>query len=154
MKKFLSFLLIIAAVLVANNSFAQTTLTETDPAGATSTVNTNGDTSYHSITLTGTNNNFDKLHFVLKGTKLTGTISGGTATLWGSMDNSRWFAVYAQTNASTADTTTSHTLTDGDTNFDWIVTNTVWAYYRVRVITTGTQTSGYDVKVLGRKVPN
>lgn len=155
---FLMFCLTIAAVSIpCAKAKAQTVLAQTDPSGATSTTNTNADTSYHTIDMAGSNNNFSILNFVMKGTKTSGTVAGA-ATLWASMDNSRWFALYGRTSASTTDTTTSQALTDGDTNFFWILADagsaTRWRYYRVRVITTGTQVSTYQVRLLGRKVAN
>ena len=158
MKKFLSLILIAAFTFASTQkSMAQITLAQTDPAGATSTVNTNADTSYHTVSLAGQTFNYEIINFTLKGTKTSGTVAGA-ATLWGSNDNSNWFAVYAKTNASTADTTTSQTLTDGNNNFCWIISrgsvSTAWRYYRVRVITSGTQVSAYTVYMLGRKVPN
>lgn len=132
---------------------AQTTMAQTDPAGATSTVNTNADTSYHSITLTGNTNNFNELNFSIKGTKTSGTVAGAV-TLWGSVDNSRWFAVYGASTAAMADTVTTQSLTDASVDLQFIVNKTRYAYYRVRVITSGTQVSSYACKLLGRKVPN
>lgn len=142
-----------AVVFSTANVKAQTTLAQTDPAGASATVNTNADTSYHLIDMAGNNNNFKYLNFVIKGTKTSGTVAGAI-TLWGSIDNSRFFPVYAQTNASSVDTTTSIALTDASVDACFIVSGTKWRYYRVRVITTGTQVSSYVVKLLGRKVEN
>lgn len=151
MKKLLSALVIL---FLATGVHAQTLMAETDPAGATSTVNTNGDTSYHTITLSGNINNYAILNFSIYGTKLTGTISGGAVTLWGSNDNSHWKAVYGASTAAMADTVTSQSLANSDTNFEFLVTNTWYKYYRVRVITTGTQTSSYDCYLTARKNPN
>lgn len=158
MKKLFSIVLLFtltfgAVVLSSVKAKAQTTLTQTDPAGASATVNTNADTSYHKIDLAGNNNNFKYLNFVIKGTKTSGTVAGAV-TLWGSVDDSRWFPVYAQTNASSADTTTSIALTDASVDLCFIVSGTKWRYYRVRVITTGTQVSSYVVKLVGRKQEN
>lgn len=150
MKKLLSLILVIALAVGAN---AQQTLTETDPAGATSTVNTNADTSYHTVDLAGQSRNFEWLNFVVKGTKTSGTVAG-TVTLWGSMDNSRWIAVYGASTTALSDTVTTQNLSDGDTNISFFVRNSHFRYYRVRVITTSTQVSSYDAYLLGRKVPN
>lgn len=155
MKKLLSILLLVAFVMSASiSTSAQSLMAETDPAGATSTVNTNGDTSYHTISMPGQTFNYDLLTFTIKGTKLTGTISGGAATLWGSNDNVRWYAVYGSSTAAMADTVTTISLTDASVDLAFHVTKTRFVYYRIRVITTGTQTSGYDCRVFGRKIPN
>jgi len=144
MKKFLSLILVITFGLFVN---AQVVMTETDPAGAASTVNTNADTSYHTVSLAGQTFNYQLLQFVLAGTKTSGTVAG-TAVLLDSVDNSRWFALTDSAGVATQN------LTDGDTNFKWEVLGTRWRYYRIRVITTGTQVSAYDCRLLGRKVAN
>jgi len=151
MKKLLLITLLIGFCSLVSN--AQTTMTQTDPAGASATVNTNADTSYHLAQLAGQTNNFNELTFVLKGTKTSGTV-GGTATLWGSNDNSRWFAVYGSTPAVPDTLITSVTLANSDNDGIIIVDKTRFRYYRWRVITTGTQVSSYVCTVLGRKVPN
>lgn len=133
---------------------AQSTMAETDPSGATSTVNTNGDTSYHTISLAGQTFNYELLTFTIKGTKNSGAISGGAATLWGSNDNSRWYAVYGSSTAAMADTVTSISLTDASVDLQFLVSHTRYKYYRIRIITTGTQSSAYDCLMLGRKVAN
>lgn len=153
MKKFIAFLSIVLFSALAFTAQAQITLTEKDPAGATSTVNTNADTSYHSVDLGGQNNNFEYLTFSIKGTKTSGTVAGAI-TLWGSNDNSKWFAVYGASTSQMADTVTTQSLSDGDNDKIFIVNKTRFRYYRVRVITTGTQVSAYDCLMLGRKVPN
>jgi len=150
MKKLLSLILVIALAVGAN---AQQTLTQTDPAGAAATVNTNADTSYHTVDLAGQSRNFEWLNFVVKGTKTSGTV-GGAVTLWGSMDNSRWYAVYGYTNADADSLITSQSLTDASVDLIFHVPQTKFRYYRVRVITTGTQVSAYDCYHLGRKVAN
>lgn len=132
---------------------AQTTMTQTDPSGAAATVNTNVDTSYHTVTLAGQTNNYQHLTFTIKGTKTSGTV-GGAVTLWGSNDNSRWFAVYGASTAAKSDTVTTQSLSNGDNDLQFLVTGTDYVYYRVRVITSGTQVSSYVCKLLGRKVPN
>lgn len=151
MKKLIALILIVSAF--AFNAGAQQTLTQTDPAGASATVNTNADTSYHTVDLAGQTRNYEWLNFVVKGTKTSGTVAG-TVTLWGSMDNSRWIAVYGASTSAMADTVTTQNLSDGDTNLAFFVRNTNFRYYRVRVITTGTQVSSYVAYLLGRKVPN
>lgn len=148
--------LLILALLIGFATFvceAQVTMTQTDPAGASATVNTNADTSYHSIQLAGQTNNFNTLTFIVKGTKTSGTV-GGTVTLWGSNDNSRWFAVYGGTPAVPDTLLTSQSLSNGDNDLVYLVDKTYFRYYRVRVITTGTQVSSYVCTLLGRKVPN
>ncbi len=153
MKKLLFLLSFIFCMAAAN---AQLTMTQTDPSGATSTINTNGDTSYHDLDLAGDIYNFKFINLVLKGTKNSGTISGGTAIPYGSMDGSRWFQLYGKTyNSMAVDTTSSRTLTNGDTDFNWLfTTGSNWRYYRIRVITTGTQTSTYIGYLMGRKEAN
>lgn len=151
MKKLFS--IILALSLFAFTADAQQTLTQTDPAGASASVNTNADTSYHTVDLAGQTRNYEWLNFVTKGTKTSGTVAG-TVTLWGSMDNSRWIAVYGSSTTALSDTVTTQNLSDGDTNLSFFVRNTHFRYYRVRVITTGTQVSSYVTYLLGRKVPN
>lgn len=134
-------------------SHSQVTMTQTDPAGASATVNTNADTSYHTIQLAGQTNNFNTLTFVVKGTKTSGTV-GGAVTLWASNDNSRWIPVYGGTPAVPDTLITSVSLTNGDNDVVFLVDKTYFRYYRVRVITSGTQVSSYVATLLGRKVPN
>lgn len=158
MKKLFSLILMFSLTLVTitlsvQRSSAQTTMTQTDPAGASATVNTNADTSYHLIDLAGQTNNFNTLSFFIKGTKTSGTVAGAV-TLWGSADNVRWYAVYGASTAQMADTVTTKTLTDGDVDFQFLVDKTRYRYYRIRVITSGTQVSSYVCRVLGRKVAN
>lgn len=152
MKKLFSIILLLVA-LTAFKADAQTTLTQTDPAGASATVNTNADTSYHTIDLAGQTRNYEWLNFAIKGTKTSGTVAGAV-TLWGSMDNSRWYAVYGYTNADADSLITSQALTDASVDLVFHVNYTKFRYYRVRVITTGTQVSSYVAYLLGRKVAN
>lgn len=158
MKKLLSIFLMVALIgsavtLPTISVKAQVAMAQTDPAGATSTVNTNADTSDHSITLAGQTFNYKYLTFTLAGTKTSGTVLG-VAMLQGSDDNSRWFSVYASKDGKLADTTTIQGMTDTDNNLLWIVQGTKFKYYRIRVITQGTQVSSYACKMLGRKVEN
>lgn len=158
MKKLFSIILVSCLIFcaVAFSAFkadAQTTMAQTDPAGASATVNTNADTSYHLIDLPGQTNNFNTLSFFIKGTKTSGTVAGNV-TLWGSADNVRWYPVYGYSTAAMSDTVTTKTLTDGDVDFQFLVRNTFYRYYRIRVITSGTQVSSYVCRLLGRKVPN
>lgn len=150
MKKLLSLILVIVFAMAANS---QVVMTQTDPAGAAATVNTNGDTSYHKVDLAGQTFNYQYVTITVAGTKTSGTVAG-TVTLWGSNDNSRWFAAYGSSTAALSDTVTTQNLTDADNNLQFLVTGTRYRYYRVRVITTGTQVSSYVCRLLGRKVPN
>lgn len=151
MKKLLFIILLIGAASFVSNG--QSIMTQTDPAGASASVNTNADTSYHSVYLPGQTNNFNTITFTLKGTKTSGTV-GGTATLWGSNDNVRWVAVYGGTPAVPDTLVTSVTLTNGDNDINLLVDKTYFSRYRWRVITSGTQVSSYVGYILGRKVPN
>lgn len=152
MKKFIILLL---CGMIAATGYSQLTMTQTDPAGATATVNTNDDTSYHTLDLAGDVYNYDIISIALRGVKNSGTISGGSCVPYGSMDGSNWFQLYGKTNSSMAvDTTSSRTLTDGSHDFVWHFDKTRWRYYRIRVITTGTQSSTYTCRLLGRKVAN
>lgn len=158
MKKLFSLIVLIslimgAMLMSASKANAQITMAQTDPAGASATVNTNADTSYHTVDLPGQTNNYNTLSFFIKGTKTSGTVAG-TVTLWGSADNVRWYPVYGYSTAEFADTITTKSLTDGDVDFAFHVNKTWFRYYRVRVITTGTQVSSYVCRLLGRKVPN
>jgi len=150
MKKLFSLILLVGLAFYAG---AQQTLTQTDPAGASATVNTNADTSYHTVDLAGQTRNYEWLNFAVKGTKTSGTVAG-TVTLWGSMDNSRWYAVYGSSTSALSDTVTTQNLSDASVDLGFFVRNTHFRYYRVRVITTGTQVSSYTCYLLGRKVPN
>lgn len=151
MKKILFLVTVLLAVAI---SHSQTTMTQTDPAGASATVNTNADTSYHALDLAGNINNFKHITIAVAGTKTSGTVAG-TCVPYGSLDGSRWFALYGKTNALMgADTTSSQSLANSDNDITWHFDNTRWRYYRVRVITTGTQVSSYVVRLLGRKDPH
>ncbi len=149
MKKLIFFL---ALILSAGVLQAQITMTETDPAGNTSTVNTNADTSYHFADLSGEVNNFDIITITIKGTKTSGTV-GGAVTLWGSNDNVRWYPLYGASTSAFADTVTSQALSNGDVDLQFLLNKTRYRYVRTRVITTGTQVSSYDCLLLGRKEP-
>jgi hypothetical protein len=150
MKKLLSIILLISISYVSQ---AQVTMAQTDPAGAAATVNTNADTSYHTIALTGNTNNFNDLNFTIKGTKTSGTVAGAV-TLWGSSGNGRWYPVYGASTSAMADTVTTQSLTDASVDLQFLVYKTRYAYYRVRVITSGTQVSSYVCQLTGRKVAN
>lgn len=159
MKKLFSIILLIACtfaatIITSTKADAQITLAQTDPAGASATVNTNADTSYHLVDLAGQTNNYNELSFFIKGTKNSGTISTSAATLWGSADNVRWYPVYGASTSAMADTVTTQSIADSDNNLLFIVNKTRYRYYRVRIITTGTQSSSYVCRLLGRKVPN
>jgi hypothetical protein len=157
MKQFLAIIAILclttaAIVIPSSKAKAQTTLTQTSTAGVTKTTNTNTDTGYHYIDLAGNNNNFASLVFVLKGTKTSGTV-GGSAIMYGSVDNSRWFHLTPDAGSDTV------TFANSDNDAYWQFNGTTgtaskWRYYRVVVKTSGTQVSTYSVKVLGRKVAN
>ena len=152
MKKFIAIFLMFSLTLAAVSIQAQTLVTQTSTAGASKTTHTDADTSYHTIDLAGSTNNFAILNFVLKGTKTSGTV-GGSAILYASMDNSRWFHVTPDAGSDTA------TLANGDNNFYWKFTGATgsgahWRYYRLIVKTSGTQVSTYQVRMLGRKVAN
>jgi hypothetical protein len=144
MKKLFAFLLSFCLLVVLN---AQTTLTQTGTSGAAKTTHTNADTSYHLGTLTGSTNSFDIITINLIGTKTSGTV-GGTAVPFGSLDGTNWFQLYDK------DSTSSQSLSDGANLLKWQFDKTRWAYYRIRVYTTGTQVSAYTAKLLGRKNPN
>ena len=150
MKKLLSLLLVVTFAMAANS---QVVMTQTDPAGASASVNTNADTSYHKVDLTGQTFNYKYITVALAGTKTSGTVLG-IATLWGSHDNSRWFPVYASKDGKLADTTTAQGIGDVDADLLWVVSGTKFRYYRVRVITQGTQVSSYVCRLLGRKQEN
>jgi len=144
MKKVLSIILV---VCIAFSLKGQVVMTQTDPAGSVSTVNTNADTSYHKVDLYGQTFNYHFLLVTVAGTKTSGTVAG-TAIIQGSLDNSRWFTITDTTG------TGSQSLSDGDNDKKWELVDTKYRYYRVRVITTGTQVSSYVCRLLGRKVAN
>ena len=150
MKKFLSIILVFTLAFAAN---AQVTMTQTDPAGASASIHTNSDTSYHKVDLAGNTFNYKYLSVTLAGTKTSGTVLG-VAYLQGSNDNSRWFSVYASKDGKLADTTTIQGIGDTDASLLWIAQGTKFRYYRVVVITQGTQVSSYVCRLLGRKQEN
>lgn len=150
MKKLLSLILVVSFAFAVQ---AQSVMTQTDPAGAAATVNTNADTSYHTVSFAGQTFNYKYLTITVAGTKTSGTVLGVT-NLYGSNDNSRWFPVYASKDGKLADTTTIQGIGDTDADILYVVTGTKFRYYRVRVITVGTQVSSYVCRVLGRKVEN
>lgn len=147
--KRLSFFLIISAALMLATApavTAQSTMAQKSTAGVTKTTHTNADTSYHSIDLGGEATNYDLLTIQLTGTKTSGTV-GGTAVPYGSLDNSRWFQLYDK------DSVSSKTLANSNNEFVWQFDKTRFRYYRMIVITTGTQVSAYTNYLLGRKIP-
>lgn len=135
MKKLFS-LLFLSVMLLANlDSSAQLTLT------ASSNTNTNAVSQTHTATLAGEVNNFDIMTIQLVGTKVSGT-PGGTAILYGSIDNTNYTAIGADTLTIANQTTNSKY---------WTVNKTYYKYYRVVVTTTGTQVSTWVAYLLGRK---
>jgi len=136
MKKILSFCLILAiGLFVAQTTNAQLTMT------ASSNTNTNAVTQTHIATLGGEINNFDIMTIQVIGTKTSGT-PAGTAVLYGSVDNSNYVAIGADTLTIANQTTNSHY---------WYLTKTPYKYYKVAVATTGTQVSTWVAYLLGRK---
>lgn len=145
------FLLAVSFWLLAVSVKAQTTLKILGTDGAVRTgVHTNSDTTYHWVDLNSEVNNFDILTFVVKGTKASGTV-GGAVTLWGSVDNSRWFAVYGASTAAMADTVTTQSLSDANNDKVFLVNKTRFRYYRLRIYSTGTESATYACYLLGRK---
>lgn len=149
MKRLLFALTVIAFALFVQPApvNAQALMSQKSTAGVAKTTHTNADTSYHSIDLAGQTNNFHFFTITLAGTKTSGTV-GGSAIVQGSMDNLRWFSVADSSGVTT------QSLADGDNDKKWEYLHTKWRYYRVKVITSGTQVSTYKCWALGRKVPN
>jgi len=127
-----------------SKTIAQATMTQTGTSGASKTTNTNTDTSYHRSDLAGQTNNFANLTIQAVVTKTSGTVAG-SAILYASLDNSNWTAIGSDT----------LTLANQATNFHlWHVTSSLYRYYRITVLTSGTQVSSAVCKLLGRKVAN
>jgi hypothetical protein len=146
-------LVLASLLLLISASHGQTTMTQTDPAGASASVNTNADTSYHTLDLAGNVYNYRHITIAVAGTKTSGTVAGACVP-YGSLDGSRWFPLYGRTPALMgADTTSSQSLSNGDNDIAWHFDYSRWRYYRVRVITSGTQVSSYVVRLQGRKEP-
>ena len=148
MKKLLPILLIAIGSLSASVAHSQITMTCLSELSVSRTsTHTDADTTNHRVDLNGQTNNFNHILVVLAGVKLGGTVAG-SAVLQGSVDNSNWFTVTDSTG------TGSQSLSNGNNNLQWRVPGTIYRYYRVRVITSGTQSSSYTCRLLGRKVPN
>lgn len=151
MKKLFTFLLTAALAFAftaaPTKGHAQSVMTQTSTAGATKSVNTNADTSYHTLDLGGSAFNYRYITIALAGTKTSGTV-GGNAIVQASLDNSRWFTIGDSSGVTT------QTLSDGNNDKKWEFNSTKWRYYRVRVATSGTQVSSYVCRLLGRKEPN
>jgi environmental stress-induced protein Ves len=138
MKPFIALLLIFSLALFASPpAHSQSTMT------ASKNILTNADTSTHQLDLAGQINNFEVITVQVIGTKTSGTVAG-TAVLTGSLDGTNYFAVGADT----------LTLANVATNSKvWQVDKSRYRYYRVKVITSGTQVSSYVCKLFGRKQP-
>jgi len=97
----------------------------------------NGDTGYVSIQV----NEFRSIiTFELNVLKNSGTVAG-TAILQGSFDGTNYVQIGS----------TAYTITDVAAQYaNWIVTPSSHIYYRIRVITTGTQSSSPSGKALIR----
>lgn len=135
MKRITVFLLSAAILLFSIPAKSQITLT---PSSAT---NTNAVTQTHLATLGGEINNFDIMTLQVIGTKVSGT-PAGTVVVYGSIDNSNYVAIGADTLTIANQTTNSHY---------WYFTKTLYKYYKVAVVTTGTQVSTWVAYLLGRK---
>lgn len=132
MKKIASILAFLGVFSVAKAQSTQTLRV----AAAEDTL-TNVDTAYLLATISGI---YD-LNFKLTITKISGTV-GGTALLQGSPDNSNWFTINSTAQDFAASQfQSSATVTNGTADYWWNVpaTNHVYRYYRIRVITSGTQ---------------
>lgn len=153
MKKLFTFILMacmaFAFTAAPGKAHAQSpsVMTQTSTAGATKSVNTNADTSYHTVDLASPLSNYRYITITLAGTKTSGTV-GGNAIVQASLDNSRWFTIGDSSGVTT------QTLADGNNDKKWEFNATKWRYYRVRVATSGTQVSSYKCYFLGRKEPN
>jgi len=137
MKKFFYSVLMIVSLLAFQTMNAQSLLT------ASSATNTNAVTTTHTITLAGETNNFECLTFELTGTKVSGT-PAGTAVLYGSVTGTNYEAIGADT-LTIANQTTNY--------YVWKLDKTRYKYYKVAVVTTGTQVSTWACYLLGRKQP-
>lgn len=108
---------------------------------------TNTDTTYLTATITGS---YD-LIFKTTVTKISGTV-GGSMLLQGSVDNSIWFTLANSTsNIASGQMSDTATVTNATASYHWRLDNHKWQYYRVRYISSGTQTSYPSGTVYYRK---
>lgn len=141
-------LILLACAGFAGVAKAQTSSKALTVAAAEDTL-TNTDTAYMLATIDGI---YD-LKFKLTMTKISGTV-GGAAILYGSDNNSDWFAI----NSTDQDLAASQyqdtaTVSNGTASYWWNVpsANATFKYYRIRVITSGTQSSAPTGTVYAKK---
>lgn len=122
-----------------------TTVYTVVPAGKLDTL-TNTDTGAVRYTFM---NNLDVV-FDFAVTKISGTLAG-TALLQGSIDNATWYTITGNTTycASCIGASATVTNTTGTKHYQWYVPHsaTVYPYYQVQVVTTGTCSASYTGSV-------
>ena len=138
MKKIITLLslIVLTTIIAQAQSFKPLTLTaqKADLTACTKDTTVNTDTSY---LVTGLITSYSDLEFNIVNTKLTGT-SGGTIIVQGSPDNSNW---YTMVNDKTQSLINDTTTVSNTTRFQFVVKTHPYQYYRIRYISSGTQTS-------------
>jgi hypothetical protein len=101
---------------------------------------TNADTAYYDATIVGAK---QCVSFQVNVTKLTGTLAG-KIDVFGSIDGTNWIptALVSQ-----------QTITDASGVFAAVLTSNSYKKYRLRVITSGTNTSSHRAYLLYRAIP-
>lgn len=142
MKNLILILSLFAGLLISNTSKAQVS-TYTMTAASTNTV-TNSGTNTLTAQVKGAH---DAITVEYVATKVSGTV-GGNATLYGSVNGEAYSAVPV---AVIKGGVNAYTNTDITTNsYVWVITPSVYQYYRVLVSGTGTMVATISGTVLVR----
>lgn len=145
---------IIIAMFAVCNSYGQQSSASMQIRNAAGTVKTldtlvNTDTGFLYVTLNGT---YD-MQYKMNITKITGTVAG-SAILFGSNDLSTWFALESVITGTgiTAGQFQEDTVTVANATASyWLnLPHSLFKYYRIRIISSGTSTYSYTGTVYYR----
>lgn len=148
MKKTILFALL--AVMIAAGASAQ----RIAPQTMTGTGDTVTNTGTKTLTYTMTTNNHNMVSIHLSVSRISGTLAG-TATLYGSNNDSTWYAIPTEkvndtvgVNYNTSDVLT---LTNAAVEKIWVVSPAVYKKYKVSVTGSGTMSARVAAILIGFK---
>jgi hypothetical protein len=138
----MSFALVLSVAASSQATTYTTSATGHDFAGAMATTLdtlTNADTAYYDVTITGAKHT---VGFQVNVTKLTGTLAG-KIDIFGSIDGTNYIPTAIASQIS---------LTDASNVYAFSLTGNHYKKYRLRVMTSGTNTSSHRAYLLYRGI--
>lgn len=127
-------------MMVLAFSAPQEVLAQTKLTPVTDTL-TNADTTY--LSLSKISGYYNSVAIQVNASKISGTV-GGSAVVQGSVDGTN----YIDLPTAVAD---SMSLTNGSSSHIWAIESPPYPYYRVKIITSGTQKSAFQGYWLGKR---